>query len=213
MQKYPLSDQGGKSMEIFDRVEFNGGAKVYFKNRPYPIKGYLTEDRAAAIALIKRIARSMIIPRIRWWTDISTQALKPYFLTDEFMSPFALEMKKLLTHFVRADTADVICYILENDNAYQLRLKDLFSETSKEQLLRNPIKEIRRLLHINKRRDYDAVNTKFNKLVQMATLVLLIPTFRNKFNKAFTESDFRQFTLDEGDTYWLSQRIDYNYDA
>ena len=58
---------------------------------------------------------------------------------------------------IAKQTAYIFGEIFEYDNAYRFRVQDLFTESSKELLTKNPIKEIRRLLKIYMSREGDRV--------------------------------------------------------
>lgn len=101
-------------------------------------------------------------------------------------------------------------YILQKDWAYRLRFLDLCNETTPERLQKEPIREIRRLLAINRERDYKTANgelvsdklQKFGRLIQIA---LLWPPFRRKFRE-YTKNLPKP---DEIDKYWMRLRTDY----
>ena len=202
--KYRADDTRDVSMEIFDRLEWEGGAKVYFKNRPYPMKGYLTQDRVYALDLVKQLMRHpRLFKKLAWVT------MKPYILQDQYLSPFALELRKLLNNFFSDNTSNIISHVLEYDNAYRLRVQDLFSETTKESFAAQPIKTLWKLLKINKKRDYQEVHSKFRIVVIFVSLCLLLPHIRLKFKRAMRQAHYQNLCLDKGDRYWINQRTDY----
>lgn len=62
---------------------------------------------------------------------------------------------------------DVLCMILEFDNAYRFRFQDIICELNKEQLKKNPIKELNRLLKDASGREKDQKISDTWKLVRM----------------------------------------------
>lgn len=180
-------------MEI-ERIEYEGGIKIYLKGHVYPQKGLPTEQAVFAV----NIAKKLLSFKFR---DAVYTALQPHLLKPEYMTPFAREIKRMFP----SKLGTVIAHIFEYDSSYRLRTQDLANETSKEALLRNPFKEIRRLLAINKRRDYEEVHLKFKRFGYVLMALLFLPQFRRKFR----ELDFDKLKPDTADFYWTNIRTDY----
>jgi len=205
MQPYiatPESEAGDTNM-IFDHMTWEGGAKVYFKGYPYPAKGYLTQDKVWAVNTAKECLKYPYLWPIVG--KIAYKAMQPYLLKREYRNDFANEIETL----IGGKLGELIANILEYDNAYRLRFQDLFSEATKESLAAQPIREILRLLAINKRRDLPDVHAKLKYAAYFLILVLLWPPFRSQFKKAINQSNFTNLQLDESDDYWLKIRTDY----
>lgn len=214
--KHPLNTAG--ESEVVDRVDYTNGIRVYFKGHPFPHKGMPTEPAVAATNVVKKIIMMMKLPRITYFNILAREAFRPYVLRPEFMTPAASELMSVLKCFFRQlglpeETASHLAHVVEYDNAYRLRMQDLFSETTKEKLCRAPVREIWRLIEINKKRDYAVVTNKFRKFAKIATIALLIPPIRTAFKKAILNSDYEKLCLDEGDRYWIKKRLDYKWNA
>lgn len=206
MQPYlsiPESEAGDTHM-VFDRMTWEGGAKVYFNGYPYPAKGYLTQDKVWAVNTAKECLKYPYLWPIVG--KIANKAMNPYLLKPEYLNDFAREIQTIIPNKI----GQLIANILEYDNAYRLRLQDLFSETTKESLAAQPIREILRLLAINKRRDLPDVHAKLRYAAYFLILILLWPPLRFKFKKAINQSNFKNLQLDESDLYWLKIRTDYD---
>jgi hypothetical protein len=108
--------------------------------------------------------------------------------------------------------AEMFIFIIDSDNAYRLRIEDIFSCSTKEQFIKNPRKEIKRLLKIFSQRDNNsAAIKKFTNLVSIILYLLYIPKYKRAFIKAVQNSNFTDLQLDEGDSYWSCMRLDYNF--
>lgn len=118
---------------------------------------------------------------------------------------------KGLLKFRAQAVLEALEYILEHDQAYRYRFMDLIAETTKERLTKNPRKEIKRLLSINRERDYKVVSDKIGKFGRLVTYALLIPSAKRKFRHAVYNWDWSKYQWDEIDRYWALQKLDYNY--
>ncbi len=103
----------------------------------------------------------------------------------------------------------VIAHAIEYDSAYKLRIEDLMSETTKEALLNHPLRSIRRLMAINKRRDHMVAHKMMKWTLFVIFVGLLLPNVRNKLRAC----DFSKLQLDECDRYWIDKRTDYSSKA
>ncbi len=99
---------------------------------------------------------------------------------------------------------EIVNYVLEYDWAYRVRYIDLCNETTKEKLLKHPHREIKRLLTLNKQRDYLKVHKKLKTFSRLIILALYIPKYR-KILKQTTLPSF-----DDIDLYWALQKKDYD---
>lgn len=130
-----------------------------------------------------------------------------YHMTCDFLKRIGLERDlKLAMH---------LATMIEYDDAYRYRLEDVFSETSREELLKAPIKETRRLIQIFFSRELVGhVKDKFKMLAWGAPLILLHPRVRRAFKqtlRAMTDEQFDMLKLDNADRYHVLLRGDYNF--
>ncbi len=105
--------------------------------------------------------------------------------------------------------------IFEFDDAYKFPLIDTLSESSKEKLLKNPRKEILRMLEIYRERSNHFVENgqgAGNRMEAMAKLVsflLFVPKFKKAFTFALENTNFTWFQYDNLEYYWCLNRIDH----
>lgn len=191
-------EQEGTKITRIDTVD---GVKVWLEGHRMPYKGLPTGQAILSVSIVKELAKGRLI-------EAAWLAYKPH-LTLEQMNPFPREIQRVFP----GKLGTVIAHTLEYDNAYRLRIQDLLSETSKERILQRPIREIWRLLRINKRRDIKPVHRKFMFAACVLTLIFLIPGFRRRLKISLKNCDYMALILDKSDIYWLHLRTDYNWNA
>lgn len=214
VQHDALSELGKNQYSEVERITQDPYFLVYVRGHPYPMKGKATVEQVNAINIIKEIAKYLMksawrAPKrtLEQFINLSFPLISPHIRGN--LTPAARELQKAL----RGRLGLVLAHIVEFDAAYRLRFQDLMSESSKQALSTHPIREIRRLMSINKRRDNPAVHAKLDRLAWLICISLIIPPFRRQFREMMQKCDFNAFTLDEGDRYYLALRTDYRYNA
>lgn len=117
---------------------------------------------------------------------------------------------------VSYNTGKMLATSIEYDDAYQYRIEDIFTETSKEALVKNPRKEVKRLKQIYLKRErlnnsVVGVNTKFRMIFNLLSLALLIPKINKAFKFAISELKFSNLQLDDESRYYCLNRRDYDF--
>lgn len=181
---------------IVTNVTYTDGIKVHIQGYKFPKKGYPLESAVQATNFVKRLLLFKPFEAI-------DRAMQPHVLKPEFMTPIARELRRIFP----SKFGLILSHIIEYDEAYRLRVQDLCDHTTKEKLLRNPFKEIWKLLKINKKKDQPDVHKKFLRFGLFITIALCTP----KIRKAVRNCDFTKLQTDEEDRYWLSERLDYKY--
>lgn len=107
---------------------------------------------------------------------------------------------------------DIITMSCEFDTVYRFPMQDIFGELNKENLNKNPKKEVCRLLDILLTREVlgDQRN-KYVKIRKMINIILLSPKARKMVLAFFNEIDVEKVKLDEADWYYCLQRHLYDY--
>jgi hypothetical protein len=155
---------------------------------------------------------------INCYNDIGYKVISPYLLKKEFMIPCSRELRNITENFLRklgiteinsTRFAAIFSHIIEYDNAYRFRVEDLMSETTREKLYKNPIKEVWKLKKICAQRDHKNVGWKFQGIALVLCIGLCFPSVRKAFKKAVFESDFEKLQYDDVDRYWTAMRTDY----
>lgn len=117
------------------------------------------------------------------------------------------------TSELRKMLRDVECMILEFDNAYRFRVQDLVPELDKEELRKNPIKEVCRCIDIwiQRERVVDVKNTW--ELLKIFTKYYLRfdKKLLNIFVRVLLELDIEKVKLTDEDKYFAVPRKDYDF--
>ncbi len=121
-----------------------------------------------------------------------------------FLSTFFTELGCSL--FNANNVGKVIATAIEYEEPYRWRLGDLFGEIQKDNLLKNPRKEITRILQLYITRekmngDDRAVSQKFIRAFKFLSYLLLVPKIKTAFLYSVSTTDFEQMKLDQYDTY------------
>lgn len=188
------------------------GIKSIGKYDILPIIGFIFTPKKYKIKSIEK--------KIGAYTNGAGKFLDPYYLKPEYYSTFCKEMRKfiitLLTVYgidrqITTDFSDVFTTLVDYDNAYRLRAEDIFSETTKESL-KNPRKEIKRLLDImSEREPISSVTDKYKSLWNIMKWLLYIPSFKKAYRKAWGEMKIENLQLDEADRHHVLLWSDYNF--
>ena len=106
---------------------------------------------------------------------------------------------------------DVLCMILEFDNAYRFRAQDILAELDKIALKRNPVKELNRLATIASGRENERQVKDTWKLIKMFNSFYLRfdGQLKNMVVDVLSVLDVEKFKLSPGDIEFCKPRKDY----
>lgn len=115
------------------------------------------------------------------------------------------------TRELRLQLKDLVCMVLEFDNAYRFRMQDILEGLDKVSLKKNPAKEITRLLEVMMSRETTQEISDTWKLVRMFVSVYL--RLDRKFlwmvADVLAEVDIEKIKLTAEDVHFCSKRKDY----
>ncbi len=235
-----IQSEGGEHYEI-EAVDFTNDFKTYVKDAEFPIEGLVLDEtlfttnqaKSLFIEGIKLLTKPLfIIPTvitliffrkhlIEPFIRLGHRIMSPIILKDKHMSKFAQELQymtfEFLRHLIPEDKADKVSEIfsrlIDNDDAYKQRLKDIFSMTSKEKL-KNP-KELTRLLNIMFDRQLGGKNSWVTKVKAVVILLRLtiffIPSARKGYLSAVNNISMDNLILHWNDLYWSVYKTDYDF--
>lgn len=155
--------------------------------------------------------------------DTSKMMLTPYYLEDGYYAPLCKQIMLFIKTFLVAlgineqtayRFAKTIGSFIQYDNAYYFRFGDIMMESSKEAFLKNPRKELKRLLPIINERE--RVNNplqhgKNRMLTNALTLTLIHPRVLKAFRVAMNAVDFEAWKLDAADQHHILLWADYKF--
>lgn len=213
------------------RVKYDRGIFAYYEGAEYPQKGLSSVEVMKAINIVKSIiagilsVRFNLISILRAFNRVGNKVIEQYLLKDEYRTAGTLELGRITYDFIFSLTSNdtvalhfsrIFSHLIEYDNAYRLRFLDLGTATSKEKLLKNPRKEMKRLVSLLSKREVflgDDVTRKFKMVVNVLSLLLFIPKYRKAFKYAIHMADWEKMTFDNIDRYWAYLRTDYDFEG
>lgn len=220
-----------------------GGIFMPIKDAMFPYKGAPTAGVVHNANMIKAVFMEFVKILSKWYiapalllmnkqilidaiNRIGMKILSPFIVKDYILTSFSSESLRMAQTFLTesgftkesSETfARLFVNMIDYDNAYRLRLEDTMSLTTKEKLLANPSKEIKRLTKIMASREVrpagkgKAIHRKFSRVAFLIRLALLVPKYRKAFKKAIRQSEFHRLQLDVIDSYWVAFRNDYKW--
>lgn len=207
------------------------GIVSFFHDIPHPKKGFPTTQTTESINIVKKLTLLTFsgIPtkrRIKKYLDLCDYILdnpfkryikkgKSDYHKIKTYNKFSREFLKFLTALftilkIDLRLARIISEMVEKDDAYRYRLQDIFSESSKEVLIKEPAKEIKRLIKIYLDRENPDTASKVKKLLY-ASYLLYIPKYRRAFSNALSQIDYERFKLDNSDKFWCLPQFSYRF--
>ena len=217
-----------------DRITTDGGIKQYVTGAEYPFKGHTSPEIMFACNQAKRLIVQGVKVIGLWgifigwrklleaYTEVSWKIMSPYILKYEFMTEVGQEIRDITVDFLMRLNlptvqaillSKIFSHLIEYDNAYRYRIEDIMSESKKEDFIKDPRKEIKRLIAILKERDAPCVAIKFERIGRLLSLASLIPRVRKALRSSLEESNWEKLQADKIDRYWMSQRSDFLYEG
>lgn len=228
-----VATEGSVNGKIFAtpllRVNYDREILAYYEGAEFPQKGLSKNEVMYNVNIVKALfigvfkIRFSIVSVIDAFTYVGNRVLEHYFLKDQYRTAGTKELDMIVSDFIFTLTSNrsvasrfskLFSHLIEYDNAYRLRLIDLASETTKEKLLKKPIREIKRLMKILAEREVllgESVVSKFRWVTNVLVVMLLIPKFRKAFKYAIHMADWEKMCWDNIDRYWACLRTDYNF--
>jgi len=220
-----------------EKLTWSKGVFLHLQGAAYPQKNMTGPETMWAINVAKRnfivgfklFSRWYMLPSLLltpknelmdYYVDTSWKVVSPYMLKYDYLTSISQELEWLVYYFTKSlgiknDLAEkfgeIFAACIEYDNAYRFRLLDIFSETTKEKLVENPRKEIKRLIKILEERDSPGVAVKFRRVARLLDLLLLFPKIRKSFIISIGEIDIQKMQYDDNDRYWVCLRQDYKF--
>ncbi len=211
------------------RISYDDGIFAYYEGAEFPQKGVSPVEVMTSVNLIKAFfmgffrIRFSIVSVLQAFTFFGNRIMAQYFLKDEYRTAGTRELDRIVCDFafsltsnrdIASQFARLFSHLIEYDNAYRLRFIDIASETTKEKLLKNPRKEIKRLFGLLVEREVylgESIVMKFRWITKFLLFILLIPRFRKAFKFAIGRSHWDRMCWDNIDKYWACLRTDYNF--
>ena len=224
---YSDYSQGLTKVEKF--VELDQGSEMWLEGHPYPIRGCINQ-KTFIIHQFKRLIRTIIISlngnifwkiisllhyykRIDNYIEFVHSGMRDVYYDnpDRYQQPIR-EVYRVLTDDGENKVRDIICAVMEHDDAYRYRIQDILTILDKENFENNPFNEIGRVFDIYKCREI------YDKLINIGTKIKMLCLYL-KFNKKLLEYikekvrmlDQDEIKLSPEDIYWTTGRHNYKF--
>jgi hypothetical protein len=216
-----ISEESSEFFQVKE-IKADNGVFVYVEGATYPLKGFPTAENIFAMNMVKAILMGSIKlfgvfilflnkqKLIDEFNRIAWKILSPHILKDRYLLPATKALQFTVFNFVykmgiKEESADrfasIFVHLIENDNAYRLRVAHIFTMLSQGLTLKQIHKEV-------SLRDK---NTHSQRIIRLLRLALLVPKIRKSYNYAIQNSDLETIALDESDKYWCAIRTDYDF--
>lgn len=216
----------------------SGSVFTYMEDEDYPYSGFPFHEFVDKIDTLKKLSRGVLSSfyhslKKRNKAQIAVLALSPWFFNDLAQASIyafhrvimRFKIKELrYSPAIRAvyrameggndlkeAVRDILCMVLENDNAYRFRFQDIMVEVDKAALRKNPAKELVRLLRIMQTREknQDVADT-WTLLITFLPMYLLVnPLVRKEVIACIDRLNLEKIQLAESDKWFCAQRSDY----
>lgn len=211
----------------------DGSFVTYFHGFKYPVHGLLTREALDATDMLKKYiigwVRTMTGRPQRYLTALSL------FLSNNLIKDWVREFERYSEHVteIYMDTRHIspavrefynatitilgerkhfilaLCAILEHDKAYRYRLQDILMYADKEEMIKNPAKEVTRLVELyiqrEKRKEYHSIGF----LVKLG--LFFYPELKKWIKQFAIETDFTKYTLDTYDLFGCLREEAYDF--
>lgn len=197
-------DEVKKTLMSFLRGFFDGIRKSKIKMMLFFLlfrKQFFTILSGMIISLDRRMRRVRQKPE-RYCACVR----EVYRVMDETKKKFP-EREELLNSF-----RNIVCMVLEYDDAYRYPFQDVVAELDKEEVDKNPIKEALRLIDIYVERDSRGTAEKFKRIGKIMSALRFQKEFKRFLKEVLINIDISAVKMDEADAHHARFKAGYNWD-
>lgn len=176
---------------------------------------------------------------VREIDNIHLKCKRPAYLKYEYYSNFAKALWDITKVFmmelgfsevISNHLGKILATLFEYDDVYKIQPIDVFTEFTKEEVLKDPRGFIDRFIKLIIQRNVNtnlstwkedrafkdnktAVQWKFEAFATLLKIALYLPKFKRAFRKAISEVKFEWLQMDEYERFWNLNRGDYNIEG
>lgn len=242
MKEIPeLPSEVPTDVHALTRVELpdEGGVYTYMEGYEYPYKGFPFHEFVDKIDSLKKISRGILSSlfhslKKRNKLQIVLLALSPWLFNDMLVAAiyafhrviirfkikelrYSIAVREVYRVIGGSDLKehirDILCMVLENDNAYRFRFQDVVPEIDKDALAKNTSKELLRILDLMQEREKKQdVKDTWTLLKTFLPMYLFVnPRVRKEIISIVSAMDMEKIKLDPGDQFFCRPRKDYTF--
>ena len=228
-----LHQPGDRLENITDIKRLNGkGLGIVVQNRAEPIRLYPRWDSVYLSTIVKKeialflreFDKANPIKKIMMmigafslkniYLDFAETSFRDKFLPEDKFSQPVQEIHRCLNLYFPNNIKVFISFILEYDMAYRYRIQDVLSELNKYELMRNPRKEIMRLMGILVRREKTSpgMGQKWRVMKWIMGIYLFFDRGLVKRTKSFLyKLNINEIRASREDRYWMATYTEYDF--
>lgn len=227
-----------------DKVEFpdTGGIKTYFSTT-VPMNGYPDGDTVERVDEAKKMVMRMMwelyrMPKwralfllpllkiiVKSWIISYWEYIKKYrFKTIRYcravreiyrvFNKIGLKIKNPADLEMWEMIMDDFCLTMESDDAYKYRFQLIIVNLDKDNLKKNPIKEIRRLLKLlADREEVEGMKEKWGMFSKYLFLLKFRPKILKTLVEFLQELNLKELEMDESDKVHAKTKVSFNWET
>jgi hypothetical protein len=165
------------------------------------------------IWFLKDMVRSWVYVNYRIIDRFKIKEVRYSQFVRELYRKFSLEVKGEHDSSFRLQIRDLVCMILEMDNAYRFRAQDILAEMDQGQMRRKPVSEIIRLINLLQSREKSQdVKDTWILLKHVVRLYLIFDKdLKSILSNVFSNLDLEKVKLSINDKPYCVPRQDYTF--
>ena len=210
-----------------------GGILTYYEGGEHPRKGFPHNDTLERVDEIKKFFKGLAFGFIGFRGRIILLVFLLLFrkrLTKSIRTLLSEVQGIFMFHLLKPErycicvrevyqaipddtrVRDILCMVLEFDDAYRYRFQDIVGELNKNSFARNPIKELDRLLFLAYTRESDVrLQRTWKNMRQLLFCSFFFRDIRNQIIEFFRRIDPEKVKMDEADRYQASFKDGYKW--
>lgn len=229
------------TFEITKVEEPEQGYLTYVDGYKYPLRALPHQQRLDAVALEKRAIIATLrlgFRLLKSWTPNRILHAVIQWLSELYEADYGNQLKlpierysvggreiqralEKVNPFKETAWITLLGIIGDTDLAYHNRQQDLFTQIHKEDLIKNPRKEVLRIIDLGMGREVaeysderDITQVGKMKMVRrFMSIALLTKPVKELITNFFLELDLKKLEISIEDRYWMANRFDYNYEG
>jgi len=160
---------------------------------------------AMAIDLLAELDNRMA--RVRQKPERYCTCVREIYRVFNLMMIWYPDWKEILEHL-----RNIICMILEYDDAYRYPFQDVMAEFDKDACRKDVLKEIRRIMDIVIDRDRRGLSEKFGRIKKLMFLLRFNKSLKEALRRFFLGLDLDRIKMDEADNHHARYKWGYNWE-
>jgi hypothetical protein len=211
-------------MEIMDFKVLAKGCETWIKGHKYPVRGCFNSKTSVvhgykklAPILLKSLEGNifkkfigLVYLKLNWkkYLEFVYLGMRDVYTEPDRYSQPVREIYRLIKD---EQTREVVCAILEFDDAYRYRVQDILGELNKANFRLDPMDEIKRLVRVYVHREDKTMGRVFNAIRYGLSYLKLNRKLLVKLKDFVEDLDLDEIKMSKEDIYWTNILGSYKY--